>query len=72
MWGILLQSELNSVCEDFCLEKPELMECYNYKNLDAFINRADELENWIRDVITTGGGVSHEYNSKEDFLNENT
>lgn len=72
MWGILLQSELNSVCEDFCLEKPELMECYNYKNLDAFINRADELENWIRDVITSGGGVIHEYNSKEDFLNENT
>ena len=72
MWGILLQSELNSVCEDFCLEKPELMECYNYKNLDAFINRADELENWIRDVITTGGGIIHEYNSKEDYLNENT
>lgn len=72
MWGILLQSELNSVCEDFCLEKPELMECYDYENLDEFINRADELEKWIRSVITAGGGVIHEYNSKEDFLNENT
>ena len=71
MWGILLQSELNSVCEDFCLEKPELMECYDHKNLDAFIDRADELEKWIRNVITAGGGVIHEYNSKEDFLNEN-
>ncbi|MDE5866014.1 MAG: hypothetical protein K2H31_05385, partial [Lachnospiraceae bacterium] len=71
MWGILLQSELNSVCEDFCLEKPELMECYDYRNLDAFINRADELEKWIRNAITAGGGVIHEYNSKEDFLNEN-
>lgn len=72
MWGILLQSELNSVCEDFCLEKPELMECYDYGNLDAFINRADELEQWIRNEIIAGGGVIHEYNSKEDFLNENT
>lgn len=71
MWGILLQSELNSVCEDFCLEKPELMECYDYRNLNAFINRADELEKWIRNAITAGGGVIHEYNSKEDFLNEN-
>ena len=72
MWGILLQNELNSVCEDFGLEKPELMECYDHKNLDAFINRADELEKWIRNAITIGGGVIHEYNSKEDFLNENT
>lgn len=72
MWGILLQSELNSVCEDFCLEKPELMECYDCDNLDAFINRADELEKWIRNAITAHGGVIHEYNSKEDFLNENT
>ena len=72
MWGIFLQSELNSVCEDFCLEKPELMECYDCKNLDAFISRANELEKWIRREITAGGGVIYEYNSKEDFLNENT
>ncbi len=72
MWGILLQSELNSVCEDFCLEKPELMEYYDYENLDAFIKRADELEKWMRKEITSGGGIIREYNSKENFLNENT
>lgn len=72
MWGIFLQSELNSVCEDFCLEKPELMECYDYENLDVFIGHANELEKWIRKEITAGGGVIYEYNSKEDFLNENT
>ena len=72
MWGIFLQNELNSVCEDFCLEKPELMECYDYRNLDAFISRADELEKGIRGKISAGGGIIHEYNSKEDFMNENT
>lgn len=72
MWGILLQTELNSVCEDFGLEKPELMECYDFKNLDALISRADELEKWIRGEITAGGGVIHEYSSREEFLNENT
>ncbi len=72
MWGIFLQSELNSVCEDFCLEKPELMECYDYGNLAAFISRADELEKWIRKEIEAGGGVIYEYDSKEDFLNENS
>lgn len=72
MWGICLQNELNNVCEDFGLEKPELMECYDYKNLDVFINRANDLEKWIRNKITAGGGIIKEYNSKEDFLNENT
>lgn len=72
MWGIFLQNELNGVCEDFCLEKPELMECYNCKDLGAFIARADELEKRIRGEITKGGGVIREYGSKEDFLNENT
>lgn len=72
MWGICLQNELNIVCEDFCLEKPELMECFDYKNLDVFIARADELEKQMRRKITEGGGIIHEYVSKEDFLNENT
>lgn len=72
MWGILLQNELNGVCEDFSLEKPQLMEYYDSGRLDVFIDRADKLEQWIRGEITAGGGVIHEYNSEEDFLNENT
>lgn len=71
MWGILLQNELNGVCEDFDLEKPELMACFDCKDLSAFISRADELENRIRRAIVSGGGVIREYNSEEEFLNEN-
>ena len=72
MWGILLQNELNSVCEDFGLEKPELMECFDHRDLGAFIARADEIEKQMRRIITAGGGIIHEYGSKEEFLNENT
>ena len=38
MWGIFLQSELNSVCGDFCIEKLELMECYDYSSKEDFLN----------------------------------
>ena len=72
MWGILLQNELNGVCEDFGFEKPKLMEYYDHSDLNSFIGYADELEKQIRRKITAGGGVIHEYKSKEDFLNENT
>lgn len=72
MWGIYLQSELNSVCEDFCLKKPALMEYYDCEDLNALIVRADELEKWIRGVITAGGGTIHEYSSREEFLHEET
>ena len=71
MWGIFLQNELNGVCEDFCLDKAELMKYYDCNNLDVFINHANELEKQIRREITEGGGIIREYNSKEDFLNEN-
>lgn len=71
MWGIFLQNELNGVCEDFALEKPELMECYDCDNPDMFLKRAEELEKMIRKAITEGGGVIREYNSEEEFLNEN-
>ena len=71
MWGIVLQNELNGVCEDFGLEKPELMECFDCNDLSGFIDRADELEQRIRRDIEVGGGVIREYAGEEDFLNEN-
>lgn len=71
MWGICLQNELNGVCGDFGLEKPELMECFDESDLGAFLARADALEKMIREAIVNGGGVIHEYDNKEDFLNEN-
>ena len=71
MWGIYLQNELNNVCDDFCLEKQELMECYDHEDFNAFINRANEIEQYMRQAITAGGGVIHEYSTEEEFLNEN-
>ena len=71
MWGVFLQNELNNVCEDFCLKKQELMEYYDYENLNGFIHRADEIEQYMRQIIIAGGGVIHEYSSTEEFLNEN-
>ena len=71
MWGIFLQKELNGVCADFGLEKPQLMERFDCNDLSGFIDHADELEKEIRINIEAGGGVIREYGSKEDFLNEN-
>ncbi len=68
MWGILLQNELNQVCEDFGLEKMELMSFYDVEALEGFAERANELEKKMRSIITAGGGVIHEYETKEALL----
>lgn len=70
MWGILLQEELNQVCGDFGLEKQELMDYYDADKLDIFVSQADIIEGKMRQMITEGGGVIHEYASVEEFLNE--
>ena len=70
MWGILLQNELNAVCEDFGLEKMELMQFYDAADLPRFAARADTLEDQIRSVILEHGGVIREYPTAEDFLHE--
>lgn len=70
MWGIYLQSELNQVCRDFGLEKIELMQCFDKDNLLPFAARTAEAEDWIRDVITTGGGIIHAYADEKEFLDE--
>lgn len=70
MWGIYLQNELNSVCGDFGLAKVELMRYYDCENLSLLAQKARDAELFIRDVITKGGGVIHEYQSEEEFLNE--
>lgn len=72
MWGIYLQRELNIVSEDFGFEKPELMVDYDSENLERFIHTANEIEKRIRQMITSGQGVIHEYKNAQEFLNENT
>ncbi len=71
MWGIFLQDELNHVCEDFGLEKQELMSYYSAGDLESFVRRSDEIERWMREKITEGSGVIHEYQNAEEFLREN-
>ena len=61
MWGIYLQSELDQVCEDFGLEKMELMSAYDSENLSALMVKANELEQQMRSIITEKGGVIREY-----------
>ena len=70
MWGILLQKELNDVCDDFGLEKMALMDAYDYQDLSPFVERADRLEQRMRYLITSNGGHIREYHSSEEFLNE--
>ena len=70
MWGILLQKELNDVCDDFGLPKMELMSEFDYNDLCPLIARADELEAEMRQHITRGSGIIREYRSAEEFLHE--
>lgn len=70
MWGIMLQNELNQVCGDFGLEKMSLMDAYDADNLAALTDRADRLEQEMRDAIVRGGGQIHEYATPEEFLHE--
>lgn len=70
MWGIFLQNELNSVCEDFGLEKIELMKYYDRDNLQLLADRGDETERQIRDIIIKGGGKIREYATEKEFLDE--
>lgn len=64
MWGIYLQDELNRVCTEYGIHKPELMAAYDADHLDQFVENADQLEQLVRNAIRRGGGVIHEY---EDF-----
>lgn len=70
MWGILLQNELNEVCEDFGLAKMELMCEYDLTDLSRFVTRANELEVKMRQIITDHGGIIREYETPEEFLHE--
>ena len=70
MWGILLQQELNIVCDDFGIKRMGLMEHYNVNRLNEFADYADHLEEKMRTIITEGGGKIHEYKSMEEFLHE--
>ena len=70
MWGIVLQNELNDVCDDFGLEKMELMSAFDYIDLTHFVERANELEQQMRCIITSHGGIIHEYRTTEEFLHE--
>lgn len=70
MWGAMLQEELNRVCQDFGFSRMELMERYDPKHLLEFAAYADTLEASMREAITAGGGIIHEYRNIEEFLHE--
>ena len=70
MWGIYLQNELDQVCQDFGIEKIELMKYFDAGNLSLIAIKAEDAEQLIRNAITSGGGKIHEYQNEEEFLNE--
>ena len=70
MWGIMLQNELNEVCNDFGLDKMELMSEFDYADLPRFVARANALEVQMRSIITSRGGIIREYRTCEEFLHE--
>lgn len=70
MWGIMLQGELNRICDDFALTKFELVSAFDKDNLNEFATVSNKIEDKIRTIITNGGGVIHEYKNFEEFSNE--
>ena len=70
MWGCMLQTELNQVCEDFGLEKMDLMGMFDANSLLSFAAHADVLEIEMRRRITGGGGVLREYPHRERSLRD--
>ena len=70
MWGIVLQNELNAVCEDFGLEKMELMQFFDCDDLPRFADRANALEAQMRSLITQRGGVIREYATPQELPHE--
>ena len=70
MWAIMLQQELNRVCDAYGLDRMPLMEHYSADNLTGFARYADQLEAAMRAIITEGGGTIHAYDSFEEFLHE--
>lgn len=70
MWGIYLQNELNQVCNDFNLKKCPIFSAFNAKNLNAFREKTQDAEQYIRSVILQNDAKIHEYKTVEDYLSE--
>ncbi|MFT3952139.1 MAG: hypothetical protein QM689_09415 [Oscillospiraceae bacterium] len=70
MWGIFLQEELNRVCEDYGLEKQQLMMAYNYDDLPAFAAQSQRIEAWIKNIICSSGGRIRAFDSIGALENE--
>lgn len=70
MWGCMLQNELNTVCQDFGLEKMDLLSAFRPQDLGAFAAHADALEAEMRRRIQNGGGHIRQYRSQADLLRD--
>lgn len=71
MWGCMMQSELNIVCEDFGLPIFDLLTCFDADDMTAYYNSAKDIENQIISIIQSKGIKLDSYNSVEEFISKN-
>lgn len=66
-----MQQELIVVAEEFQFEEMDILSYYDSSNLQKLNERANQIENRIRDIITSHGATINEYQTVEEFLEKN-
>jgi hypothetical protein len=66
--GCYLQIEFDILTEEAGLDKMDLLGSYDFDDLSSFEKRAKDIEEYIRCVIKKHGTVLREYETLEEFL----
>lgn len=70
--ALSLQHELNCIKEEFGLREMDLLGSFDAENLNAFKQRARELEQYIISEIENHGVTLNKYDTLEQFLAKNS
>lgn len=71
IWGCMLQQELNVVKEEFSLDKMDLLDVYNAKDLIPFHKNAEKLEKYILEKLQDHHIKINSYATVEEFIENN-
>ncbi len=69
--GCYLQIEFDAVQEDFNLKKMDLLSAFDKENLHGFAKKAEEIENYIVEVLEESNAPQNRYASFSEFAKEN-